>query len=112
MDPRLRLSSVELIASAQVSGTAEGCVHARRISRDEALREIATTLTEKVAEERHTLVLSNAAAAYTQAEPFQRPVAELLADAGADLRLADEIWSARHPGGTPAATWHDWGDEV
>lgn len=98
------LNRAERIASAQASGTAERCTWHRRISREEALAQIARIL-EPVQPGRRRLVLSNAAAAYVQTGDdryaYQVACAELLRDAGADLDLAARIWLRRHPTGQP-----------
>lgn len=99
-----QLNATERVASAQASGVAERCTWHRRISREEALTEIARIL-EPVEPGRRRLVLSDAAAAYVQTGgvryTYQVACAELLRDAGADLDLAGQIWLRRHPTGRP-----------
>lgn len=86
-----QLNATERIAAAQASGVAEHCTLHGKISREQALADIAQTL-ERVEPGRRQLVLSDAAAAYVQTggERYACEVAcaELLRDAGADLELA------------------------
>src|SRR6185295_13809859 len=94
------------VLAAQLSGTAAAHAHVRRISRDEALAEIAETLIAakiRPDSERAVAVFTDAATMYVQptqpgADRWYPIAAELLKAAGADLARAVELRRQRGAG--------------
>jgi len=101
----VKLSRRERIVSAQVSGTAVAFGDGR-LGYGQALEEIHEFL-GKVAPERRSDVLANAAAGYVR-DGYEyardRLAAEILAAAGADLDEARRVWFRRFPSGSPPPT--------
>jgi hypothetical protein len=100
----VRLSSHELVTSAMVGGICEHYAHLRRCTRDEALTRIRACLAEeRIPADRHLLVLTNAAARYTQpTRPFDGECLAVLVDLGVDADAAAEVYRVRHSKGNGA----------
>jgi len=100
----VRLSSHERVISAMVGGISEHYAHLRRCTRDEALDQIRACLAEQhVPPDRQLLVLTNAAARYTNpTRPFDVECLAVFVGLGVDEAEAAEVYRSRQTKGSGA----------
>jgi len=100
----VRLTSHERVTSAMVGGMAEHYAHLRRCTRDEALAQIrACLLEQRIPADRQLLVLTDAAARYTEpSRPFDGECLSVFGDLGVDVDEAAEVYRVRHSKGSGA----------
>jgi hypothetical protein len=101
------LSAHERVTVAMLTGIAEHHAYLRRIDRAEAEAAIRECLADRsVPAARWPVLLDEAAAGYTPANPEQRPgypaALDLLTACGANPAWAEQVWRDRHRKGSGA----------